>query len=165
MQSMRHPTLAGLTEPERLMECAQIDVAIDRADTVRWLIRDDRGTLESSSQRSARHAANVFIVPLSILLLSPGYIPSPGHEVLDAADARLRDLLKLKRSRGCSPRTTCIPGMNDIAVLAELESLQAKLDAKSGDEDALLKKRTRLLDGLRIVPPPSMPASADDTKK
>ncbi len=149
------------------MECAQIDVAIDRADTVRWLIRDDRGTLESSSQRSARHAANVLIIPLSILLLHPGYIPSPGHEVLDAADARIRELLQLKRAHGCSPRTTHIDGMNDIALLAELEALQAKLDAKTGEEDALFKERTRLLDGLRIVPapPPATPASADDAKK
>jgi hypothetical protein len=45
--------------------------------------------------------------------------------------------------------------MDDIALLAELESVQAKLDAGSGEEGQLLKQRTRLLDGLRLVQAPA----------
>lgn len=153
--SLRHPHLATLTPSEAEMDCQQIDRAIDRADSVRWLIRDDGGHLESSSHRSARYAANVLIVPLSILLMHPGgYIGDEGHAVLDAADKRIRELLQLKRSRECAPRATTLYGLNDMVLLRELESVQAELDARLGDEEWLLKERTRLLDGLRVVPPP-----------
>ena len=51
-------------------------------------------------------------------------------------------------------------GLNDMAMLRELDAVQRELDARLGDEEWLLKERTRLLDGLRVVPPPPKSASA-----
>lgn len=108
----------------------QITVAIDRADTIRWAIR------------------------------RWGFEPDRRGGVLSAADARIRELLQLKRARTCPPRATTLPGMNDIALLIELESVQAKLVSGSGDDVPLFQERTRLLDGLRIVPDPAPIPSA-----
>ena len=117
-QSLRHPKLPPLVPIDRTMDCRQIDLAIDRADTVRWLIRDDG-----------------------------------GHTVLNAADGRIRELLQLKRDRGCPARATTLPGMDDLALLVELEAVQVQLDAGRGEQAALFGQRTKLLDGLRVVPP------------
>jgi hypothetical protein len=140
------------------MECREIDLAIDRAETVRWVIRDHGGALESSGLRHFREAGDLILgSPLLLFGVSPKYLMEhgSGHYSLEAADARIRELLQLKRSRRCPPRRTALPGMDDIALQTALESVQAKLDAGSADEGQLLKERTRLLDGLRIVPAPA----------
>jgi hypothetical protein len=136
------------------MDCRQIELAIDRADTVRWLIRDDGGKLETSGHKAARYAGNAVLIPISLIGYFPTYIPDGGHTVLDAADARIRELLQLKRDRGCPPRATTLAGKDDLALLEELEALQAQLAAGDGEQGALFAHRTQLLDGLRVVPPP-----------
>lgn len=150
-QSIRHPKLPALAPIEATMDCAQIDLAIDRADTVRWVIRDDGGNLETGGERAARYAGNAVVIPLSLLSYFPTYIGDGGHAVLDAADRRIRQLLQLKRDRGCPPRATALPGLDDFAVLREFEVLQAQVDAGKGDQAKLFEERTRLLDGLRVV--------------
>lgn len=150
-----HTRLKPLSTNEQTMECPEIELAIDRTETVRWVIRDHGGSLESSGVRGFREATNLIgYFPLLLFGVSPKYLMEhgSGHDALDAADGRIRELLQLKRARGCPPRITALPGMNDIALLAELESVQAKLDAESGDEGQLLEERTRLLDRLRPVP-------------
>lgn len=149
---LRNPTLTPLTAIERTMDCPQIDLAIDRADTVRWLIRDSGGKLGTSGDRAARYVGNVILAPLSLLARSPLSIGDSGHAVLNAADGRIRELLQLKRAQRCQPRATRLPGMHDLALLVELESVQAQLDAGTADEAVLFDERTRLLDALRIVP-------------
>jgi hypothetical protein len=138
------------------MECPELDLAIDRTETVRWVIRDYGGTLDSGGARAFREATDLILgSPLLLFgVFSPKYLLEhhSGHYALDAADGRIRELLQLKRARKCPPRITALPGTNDIALLAELEAVQAKLDAESGDEGQLLKERTRLLDGLRLMP-------------
>lgn len=153
-------TLTPLTPIEKTLDCPQIHLAIDRADTVRWLIRDGGGRLESSSDRSTRYALNTLMAPLMIISRSALFMPSPGHEPLNAADGRIRELLQLKRAQGCPPRVTALRGMNDLGLLSKLELVQADIDARRGDEDALFKERTRLLDGLRIVPAPATASEA-----
>jgi hypothetical protein len=151
--SINHPTLAPPGSAEQTMDCARLDVALDRTDTVRWVIRDDGGTLEASSDRTARYAANaVLVVPLSLLLRNPVWFPDGGHAVLNAADRRILELLQLKRSRGCPARATALPGKNDLTLLGELESIQGRIDAGKGDEALLLEERTKLLDHLRLMP-------------
>jgi hypothetical protein len=161
---MEHPTLPRLTPAETAMECPQIDLAIDRADTVRWLIRDDHGSLETARQRNARYAANVIVIPIAVLLHMPGYHIGSAHHALEAADNRIRELLRLKRARGCPPRITAHPGVHDLALLDEVELVQAKIDTSSGDEEALFEERSRLLDGLRLVPVPSAGSNAPPLK-
>ena len=130
------------TEMEKSLGCSEIDRAIDRADTVRWMIRVRHGSPEHIRAASERRAAGLPIVPASITALT-------------ASDQRIRELLQIKRAHGCVARMTALPALDDLQLLTELESLQAKADAKSRNETALLKERTRLLDGLRVVPPPA----------
>ncbi len=150
--SMQHPKLPALAPTDTTMDCRQIDAAIDRADTVRWLIRDDGGRLETSNHRAARYTANFILVPLSVLAMSPAYMPDGGHAVLDAADGRIRELLQFKRDRDCPQRATALPELDDLALLGELEAVKADFGAGRVDEEQMLKQRTRLLDGLRLVP-------------
>jgi hypothetical protein len=150
--SLQHPKLPALVPIETTMDCRQIDHAIDRADTVRWVIRDDGGQLETGGEKAARYTGNFFLVPLTMLGGAPLYVRDGGHAVLNAADGRIRQLLQLKRDHGCPPRATTLPGTDDLALLRELEALQQQLDVGQGDEAALFKERTRLLDGLRVVP-------------
>lgn len=160
--TIRTPTLPKLAPIEATMSCPQIDLAIDRADTVRWVIRDDGGSLETSSERSARYAGNVVLVPLSLLGGVPVAMGDGGHALLTAADRRIRQLLQLKRERGCPARPTTFPQLDDLAMLRELELLQARLDAGQGDQAAVFAERTRLLDGLRVVPSPPPQAPRAD---
>ena len=150
--SMPHPKLPALVPIDTTMDCPQIDLAIDRADTVRWLIRDDGAKLETSAHRSARYTANFLLVPVSVLALNPLFFPDGGHAVLDAADGRIRELLQLKRDHGCPPRATALPELDDLALLGELEAVKADFGAGRVDEEQMLRQRTKLLDGLRIVP-------------
>jgi hypothetical protein len=152
-QSLRHPKLPPLVPIDLTMDCRQIDLTLDRADTVRWLIRDDGGKLETSGHRAARYAGNAIVIPISLISYFPTYIPDGGHTVLNAADGRIRELLQLKRDRGCPPRATALPGLDDLALLVELEGVQAQLDGDRGKESELLERRTTLLDGLRVVSP------------
>lgn len=160
--SMQHPTLPALVPIDTLMDCRQIDVALDRADTVRWLIRDDGGNLETSSHRAARYTGNFVLVPLS--LLGGGFpimMTDGGHAVLNAADGRIRELLQLKREHACPPRATAVPERNDLALLDELEAVQADFGAGRVDEEQMLTRRTKLLDSLRLIQPPGGKSATD----
>lgn len=148
---MQHPKLPALVPIDTTMDCGQIDLAIDRADTVRWLIRDDGATLETSAHRSARYTANFLLVPVSVLAMSPMYWPDSGHAVLNAADERIRGLLQLKREHACPPRATAVPERDDLALLGELEAGQADFGAGRVDEEQMLTHRTTLLDNLRLI--------------
>jgi len=150
--SVVHPTMAEPTAADIALSCSQIDQAIDRADTVRWVIRDDGGELESDNERAARYSANVIVVPLSLLGMFPVAIPDGGHGVLDAADQRLLALLELKRDRRCPARPTTFPGKDELAVMADVEALQTRMAGEEGRSKPLLAERTRLLDGLRVLP-------------
>jgi hypothetical protein len=159
---MQHPKLPALVPIETTMDCPQIDLAIDRADTVRWLIRDDGARLETSTHRSARYTANFLLVPVSVLALNPIYFPDNGHAVLNAADERIHELLQLKRDHGCPSRATAVPDLDDLVLLGKLEAMQADFGVGRVDEEQLLEQRTKLLDNLRLVKPPGgKPPSAD----
>jgi hypothetical protein len=160
--SMQHPTLPALVPIDTTMDCRQIDVAIDRADTVRWLIRDDGGNLETSGHRAARYTGNFVLVPLSVLGGGfPIMMTDGGHAVLNAADGRIRELLQLKREHACPPRATAVPERNDLALLDELEAVQADFGAGRVDEEQMLTRRTKLLDNLRLIPPPGGKSPSD----
>jgi hypothetical protein len=150
--SVTHPKMAPPTTSEMTLPCDQVDLAIDRADTVRWVIRDDGGKLESSGEKAGRYTANAFLVPLSILAMTPNAIPDSGQSALAAVDLRVFKLLQLKRDRNCPARPTSVAGLDDRALTAELEALLARIDGE-GRSRMLLDEWTRLLDGLRVVAP------------
>lgn len=153
--TIQHPALPALAPIESTMDCPQIDLAIDRADTVRWLIRDDGAELETDGEQVARYAGNVVLLSLIFFGGLPTGIGDGGHKVLNAADVRIQSLLKLKRERNCPPRATALQGIDDRALLLELDAAQAQLDAGSGEQSRLFDERTRLLDGLRVLPSPA----------
>ena len=91
-----HPTIQPVTEqpvkPEdATYDCSQLEAAILRVDTVRWVIRNDGGSLESSGHQAARFAGNLF------LILGGGYMNDGGNSVLNAADQKAleRDITEL----------------------------------------------------------------------
>lgn len=144
---MSHP----VRPQEAALDCGQLDLAILKTDTVRWVIRDDGATLETSAERGSRYAANVLVIPLSIPF-GGGYIRDHGSAVLDAADHRILGLLRLKREHGCPPRDTAETGMTDLRMLEVLEPLMP--EANDLDRQAL-DRRTALLDKLRApIPAP-----------
>jgi hypothetical protein len=134
---------------DRELDCGLLEAAIARTDTVRWVIRDDGGRLETAGHRAARYTANVVLVPTV-----HDWWADDGHAALDAADRRLVELLRLKRAKGCAATATAVPDRNDLQFLPELEQL-----LRSGSR-ASLDRRSELFDALRIVPAPAtLPAS------
>jgi hypothetical protein len=154
-QSVLHPRMPLPSLAESEVSCPQLDRAIDRADTVRWVIRDDGGELESDNEQSARYSANVLIVAITLAAGMPDYLRDGGHGVLDAVDVRLIALLLIKRERECRARPTAIPGMDDYAMANGLQALQSRIEGEEGRAKPLLDERTRLLDSLRVMPPPA----------
>jgi hypothetical protein len=154
-QSVLHPRMPLPSLAESEVSCPQLDRAIDRADTVRWVIRDDGGELESEDEKAGRYTANVLIVAVTLAAGMPDYLRDGGHGVLDAVDVRLIALLLIKRERECRARPTAIPGLDDYAMANELQALQSRIEGEEGRAKPLLDERTRLLDGLRVMPPPA----------
>jgi len=149
---IQHP--AEAVRPEYASyDCGQLDAAILKIDTVRWVIRDDGGELETSGHKAARYAGNFLMVPLSLGLGHPGYLNDGGHAVLNAADYRIFELLRLKRARGCPAAATAEPGTTDLQMLEVLEPL---MPATESADRQTYDDRTALLDRLR-APPPAPP--------
>jgi hypothetical protein len=141
-----HPMSHTVRPKEVALDCEQLDLAILKVDTVRWVIRDDGGKLETGGERGSRYATNVLLIPLSVVLRGPAYINDQGNAVLDAADHRILGLLRLKRDHGCPARETSEFGMTDLQMLEVLEPLmpeKGELDRQAFD------RRTSLLDRLR----------------
>ncbi len=136
-------------------DCSQLDAAILKIDTVRWVIRDDGGDLETSGHKAARYAGNFLMIPLSLGVGGPVYLKDGGHAVLNAADHRILDLLRLKRARGCPAAPTSEPGMTDLQMLEVLEPL---MPATGSTDRQTYDQRTALLDRLR-APLPAPPES------
>jgi hypothetical protein len=137
-------------------DCSQLDAAILKIDTVRWVIRDDGGELETSGHKAARYAGNFLMIPLSLGAGGgPFYMTDDGHLVLNAADYRILELLRLKRARGCPAAATSEPGMTDLQMLEVLESL---MPATGSPDRQTCDDRTALLDRLR-APLPASPGS------
>lgn len=97
--TIRHPTLSG-AEQEMIRDCASLDTAILKADTVRWVIRDDGGELVTAAAREARNAANVALMVATVIATW--------------------DLLRIKKQQACADRPTSRPGISDLQMLDEL---------------------------------------------
>lgn len=151
-----HPKSEPVRPEAATYDCSRLDAALLKTDTVRWVIRDDGGTLETSGHRAARYVGNIFLAPLSVYALGPVYANDAGSAVLDAADHRILELLRLKRAHGCPAGTTSEPGMTDLQLLEALEPLMPE---KGTPDRATLDRRTTLLDHLRAPLPAAAVAS------
>lgn len=143
--TIQHPKLTKIAAPEAAMDCGRIDHAIDQADTVRWVIRDDGGHLESSGRKVARYAGNILMTPF-LLSTWGAHLSDGGNAVLNAADRRIVQLLQLKRGKSCPARATALAGVDDLALLGQVEPLMGREDADA--------ECTPLLDALRNAPAP-----------
>lgn len=149
---IQHP--AEAVRPEYASyDCSQLDAAILKIDTVRWVIRDDGGELETSGHKAARYAGNFLMIPLSLYAFVPIYMTDGGHLVLNAADHRILELLRLKRVRACPAAATSEAGMTDLQLLEALEPL---MTATGSPDRQTCDDRTALLDRLR-APLPAPP--------
>lgn len=154
---MQHPMAEPVRPEDASYDCNQLDAAILKVDTVRWVIRDDGGRLETSGHKAARYAGNVLVIPLAWGAGAPGYMKDGGHAVLDAADHRILELLRLKRARDCPAAATSEPGMTDLQLLDVLEPL---MPATGSPDRQTLNQRTALLDHMRApLPAPTESAS------
>jgi hypothetical protein len=121
---------------------------------VRWVIREDGGELLTAAAREARIAGNVALMVAATiatwdLLLIPtlgGVDDRSGHAVLDAADRRIVELLRMKRQQACAGRPTAWPGIDDLQMLGMLEPL---IDTTQVPDRTQLDERTGILDALR----------------
>ena len=154
--TIEYPKAALKKPADSSYDCGQLDAAILRVDTVRWVIRDDGGRLETTGHRIARYAGNVVIFPLT----TGGYLTDGGHAALDAADHRILELLRLKRTRGCQAKATAEADMTDLQMLDVLEPL---MPADGSPDRQALDRRTALLDHLRgdLPPPAEAPSSQE----
>ena len=85
------------------------------------------------------------------LCVSPITVGDEGSPTLDRADRRVVSLLQLKKSRGCGPRPTAVPGVSDLDLhdkVAALIAGEAQPDSGLSVGD-LRAERMRLLDSLR----------------
>ena len=153
---IKHQVAEAVRPEDASYDCSQLEAAILNIDTVRWVIRDVGGELETSGHKAARYAGNVLVIPLSLGAGAPGYMADGGHAALNAADHRILELLRLKRARGCAAAATSEPGMTDLQMLQALEPL---MPANRGPDRQTLDQRTALLDHLR-APLPAPPESA-----
>jgi len=145
-----HPKSEPFKPEATAYDCGQLDAALLKTDTVRWVIRDDGGTLETSGHRAARYMGNIFLVPLSMGLGGPFYAHDAGSAVLDAADHRILELLRVKRADGCPAGITSEAGMTDLQMLEALEPL---MPVDGTPDRPALDRRTALLDHLRAPLP------------
>lgn len=141
--TITYPDLPEVGAREAALDCPGIELSIARTDTVRWVMREDGAHLLTSSDILGRLVLGV----ASSGILTP---PEEGHYALDDVDRRLRDLLALKRDKGCAASRTAHPGMSDLQLLERLSELMDR-KVEAGSERQRLHERTRLLDGLRAV--------------
>ena len=161
--TIRHPSLAPAGPREAGLDCAGLDRAILKADTVRWVIRDDGARLLTDGEHAAVIAGNVAVLVLTTLAMAPTAPGDFGETKLAAADERVMSLLRLKREHGCPAAPTSDPERTDLALLARLEAIDAGLRTKSVDQRTALDEQTRLLDGLiRAFTPTRAPPVAED---
>ncbi len=153
-----HPTIAypELVEAgpiEAGFDCTALDDAILKTEAVRWVMRQDGARLISPEERVARTTTDVATTVASVacFFCFPVYLGEEGHKAVDSADRRLLSLLKLKKSKACTARTTAIANVLDLEMYDAVAKLVAEESAKmpSSPVGELRAERMRLLDGLR----------------
>jgi hypothetical protein len=145
--TISHPVVPEVGDREAALDCAALDVAIARADTVRWVIRKDGARLLTPSEIGV---VTLGSVALTAATWFPVALPYNGHFELTRTDRRLRDLLERKREKDCPALQTGLPELTDLELLDDLAKLMDDDASRSTRER--LEERTRLLDGLRPLP-------------
>jgi hypothetical protein len=164
---------------EQGLSCDALGVDLARAEAVRWFARNEGAMGYTEQQAALRHVTNAAeytaITALVVLVVAaggyvPDFKPAPppdpnrslqaqiGEEnlrwAITHADARIVELLKLRRAKGCAEQPTLVDGNGDLQNLAALDGLAHDSTAQHMSADARMHEQTRLLDELGPLPLP-----------
>ena len=174
-----YPKLPTPGALEQGLSCDALAVDLARAEAVRWFARNEGAMGYTEQQAALRHVTNAAeytaITALVVIAIAAGgYVPSfspapppdPNHSLksqigeenlrwaITHADARIVDLLKLRRDKGCAQQPTLVDGSGDLQNLAALDGLAHESTAQHMSADARMHEQTRLLDELGPLPLP-----------
>jgi hypothetical protein len=150
----RFPMLHAVGNPEKALDCGGLEDQIERADAVRWAIRES-GVRLPASKRSLATEATVVVLEVATMVALQGAccvvggIGNGPQYSLARADERVEQLLRLKRDRSCRANPTGLSGVSDSDALDRLEGMARQYRAGEIRELAYLRQRTQLLDSLR----------------
>jgi len=158
-----YPMLPAPGKLEQNLDCAGLEDQIEKADAIRWSIRESGVNMPATSGQDALVAV-AWIAQVASFAGGPPVIGgNPGNKPvysLTRADARIEKLLAMKRDRSCPANSTGAAGVTDLDALARLENLARSYSAKQLKEKEFLQERTTVFDSLRdpaSLQPPSQP--------
>lgn len=149
---IRYPLLPAPGSKEKALDCATLTDLIEKADAIRWSIRDSGVAGPTGKGHDALVAVGILAAVASVA--AGGMIPagpdlsSPAY-ALTRADARIQQLLAIKADKACPPGNTGRPGVSDLDLLATLKALDQSYQDRKIKQKELLATRTTLLDALR----------------
>jgi hypothetical protein len=174
-----YPKLPTPGALEQGLSCDALSMDLARAEAVRWFARNEGAMGYTEQQAALRHVTNAAeytaITALVVLVVAaggyvPDFSPAPppdpnrslkaqiGEEnlrwAITHADARIVELLKLRRAKGCAQQPTLVDGNGDLQNLAALDGLAHDPTALHMSADARMHEKTRLLDELGPLPLP-----------
>ena len=149
---IKYPLLPVPSTKEKALDCATLTDLIEKADAIRWSIRDSGVQGPTGKGHDALLAVNILA---KVAMLATGAAPfapipmdSPAY-ALSRADARIQQLLAIKADKTCPANNTARAGVSYLDLLASLQALeQGNRDGKIKQKE-LLATRTTLLDTLR----------------
>jgi hypothetical protein len=160
---IKYPLLPAPGSKEKALDCAALTDLIEKADAIRWSIRDSGVQGPTGKGHDALVAVDILAAMAMLATGVPPFAPIPANSpayALSKADARIQQLLAIKADKTCPPNNTGRPGVSDLDLLASLKALErGNRDGKIKQKE-LLATRTTLLDTLRDPASLQPPASA-----
>jgi hypothetical protein len=149
---IKYPLLPAPSTKEKALDCATLTDLIEKADAIRWSIRDSGVQGPTGKGHDALVAVDILAAMTMLATGVPPFAPVPANSpayALSKADARIQQLLAIKADNSCPANNTGRPGVSDLDLLAGLKALdQGNHDGKIKQKE-LLATRTTLLDALR----------------
>lgn len=124
----KYPLLPAPGKAESALDCAGLADRIEKADAIRWSIRESGVKMPATSANDALVAVSWIAIAASAFG-GPPLVPVGNPEkapvyALARADARIEKLLVLRRDQSCPANPTAVAGVSDMDALAQLERLQ-----------------------------------------
>lgn len=149
---IRYPLLPAPGTKEQALDCATLTDVIEKADAIRWSIRDSGVAGPTGQGHDALLAVAILAAVASVAaggVIPPGPDLSSPAYALARADARIQQLLAIKADKSCPSNNTGRPGVSDLDLLATLKALDQSYQDRKIKQKELLATRTTLLDALR----------------
>ena len=164
------PSLPTPGAVEQGATCADLDVELARAETVRWYARDQGAVPYTSGQITATHAKNAAKYTGEALLVfialggGGGNCCGPGQATpavlsvedwrwaVTGAERRVVALLELKQAKHCASRAVDGASGGDLGILEGIEGDRRERETGHINEAAQLSQETAWLDKLNPLP-------------